>query len=538
MIRAFFLFLFLPIRVLFFLYQLLRLKLSKSSEYFLEIPEEFQRERKSFFYRLLDGKEEAPTFIQFLNECKLIGEHKNIRKVHVYVPEIQFGTATVYLIREELLNLKHKGIEIEIFCEAGNLDSLLLMEVGTTRLSISSSEFHVKIPSIESIFYGEFFKKWKVEIDVFQSGKYKSFGETFTRKNFTQEAKANLEFLVKDLNSEMENSLPSLDKSIRKLPFLHAELLKEKGFLHQFVEETEFVKRRETSASYSILARNHYVSTFRLFPKRIPKVILFPLEGSIQAGSRQEKSPRSGTIEAYPIREALREISEDKSIRGVLFLVNSPGGSALHSEILYREIKALQENKLIFSYILDVGASGGYYISLGAKEIHTTPFSILGSIGAIALRPNLKKTLENFGVTTDVVGDYSGREAFSLFSPLRGETKQFFQKEIQRVEDQFYTRVMENRKKTRKEMESIGQGKVYSGKKSLELGLVDSITTINQILEKMKTILKTDKLELITSLPEYSWKAAMGKFSLLQISSAIKNKTGIQYRFLGKRGFF
>ena len=221
---------------------------------------------------------------------------------------------------------------------------------------------------------------------------------------------------------------------------------------------------------------------------------------------------KSDAIHAYPVLAALKSLREDKSIKGVIIEIDSPGGSAFASELIYQEILKLKKKVKVYAYFQNVAASGGYYIASACDKIISNPLCITGSIGTVMIRPNLKKLYNDYGISKQRIEFYPLREIFSEYGQLSSESKEFLTEEIARVNGQFYERVMLSRKKTLKELETLAQGRVFTGKSFLASNMVDSTQSFLETVEELKKDLGLDQV-LIQYLPSiYSFKSMIREF--------------------------
>ncbi|EMO73760.1 peptidase, S49 protease IV domain protein, partial [Leptospira kirschneri str. 200801925] len=193
--------------------------------------------------KLLSSKEEVSFFTVFLLELKLLSQIPNLKKVSILIQQPEYGFGETLNIAEGLRVLKERGIVLEGFALTGGLKSLFLLGVCNERFSSESSEFFPVLPSAESFFFGNAGKKWGVRAETFQSGPYKSFGETFQRDKFSSKARENLNSLLKQMTDDLESIFKSYTGFTLKTfaePFLSAKVLRERKFVTEFLNEEDF----------------------------------------------------------------------------------------------------------------------------------------------------------------------------------------------------------------------------------------------------------------------------------------------------------
>jgi protease-4 len=182
------------------------------------------------------------------------------------------------------------------------------------------------------------------------------------------------------------------------------------------------------------------------------------------------------------INEALKKAREDDEIKAIVLRVNSPGGSALTSDIIWREIQLTKAAKPVVVSMGDVAASGGYYISVGADKIFAEPTTITGSIGVFGTIPNLSGLAKDIGIHAEQVGTNRNSVQYSLFEPMSDQFRSVVSKSVESTYDTFLNRVSEGRNITVAQADSLAQGRVWSGEDAKRLGLVDELGNLDDAI--------------------------------------------------------
>jgi protease-4 len=191
-----------------------------------------------------------------------------------------------------------------------------------------------------------------------------------------------------------------------------------------------------------------------------------------------------GTVGGESTARLIRQARLDKDVKALVLRVDSPGGSVLASEEIYRELLALKAaGKPLVVSMSGYAASGGYYISAPADEIWASPATLTGSIGIFAVIPTVDRTLGKIGVSVDGVGTTALSGALRIDRPMGEEARALLQSEVSRGYDEFLERVSSGRKKTREQIDSIAQGHVWAGTDAHRLGLVDQLGSFNDALK-------------------------------------------------------
>ena len=276
----------------------------------------------------------------------------------------------------------------------------------------------------------------------------------------------------------------------------------------------------------------------------VEKILLIDIDGPIS--NRPKKTLvgfRSDTGMVDRIREILKKAEKDKNIKGILLRVNSPGGTVTSSDIIYHEIKSFKERFKVKVYVsvIDVAASGGYYVALAGDSIMVHPTSLVGSIGVLALKLNLEGLMDKVGVEWEVVKSSKKKDFMSPFRPLTKEERGLFQETIDRYYDRFVDLVVLNRDGLDvKEVRALADGRVYNARQALNNHLVDSIGYLKDLVELAKKELDQPDLKVVTySRPReyksnyYSSMGSTPKINLINLDLGFDwNQISPQFLFL------
>ena len=224
------------------------------------------------------------------------------------------------------------------------------------------------------------------------------------------------------------------------------------------------------------------------------------------AGEILDGEQPPGTVGGDSTARLIRTARLDKQVRAVVVRVDSPGGSVLASEQIYRELLALRAaGKPVVVSMSDLAASGGYYISAPADEIWASPATLTGSIGIFAVIPTVEKTLGKIGVTVDGVGTTPLSGQLRLDRPLGEDARVLVQSEIERGYEEFLARVATGRKRTREQIDSIAQGRVWAGEDAKRIGLVDELGSFDDAVKAAARRAKLADYDVEFVEPQLSW---------------------------------
>jgi protease-4 len=336
-----------------------------------------------------------------------------------------------------------------------------------------------------------FFKKTldKLEItpQVFYAGKFKSATEPFRYEKMSEENKTQTKELLMDIKNNVWQEISkarkiptdSIDYYVNNLLLYNSENLKKYNFIDNiyYHDEVETYLKKITDSKDKISFID--LETYKKEVQETKKnpIAIYIAEGSIMDGEAEE-----GSIGSINMVEDLKKIQNDEKIKGVVLRINSPGGSALASDVILREIENLQKKKKVVVSMGNVAASGGYYIASSADKIFAEKNTITGSIGVFSIIPNFQKLFENkLGVTFDEV-ELNDHAIMGLNKPFDDTESKYAQIQTEQIYTRFKSIVGKGRKLHTDSVENIAQGRVWSGEKARKIGLVDQIGTLQDAI--------------------------------------------------------
>jgi protease-4 len=342
--------------------------------------------------------------------------------------------------------------------------------------------------------------------DIFQIGKYKSAGDMFTQKQMTDAHREYINSLLDDLfNRYVEAIAQARHKTtedVRNLidnaPY-NAAKAKEAGLVDGAAYRDEVEKTMKAMLGYKDAdqftpvkgADYRDVSPESLGLNKGEKIAVIYATGDIGSGSSQDSPTGDQSIGSDTLAKALTDAAADKSIKAIVMRVDSPGGSGLASDIIWHAVEAANQKKPVVVSMSDVAASGGYYISASAAKIIAQPSTITGSIGVVAGKPVMRGFYDWLGISNEYV--LRGKTA-GMFR----ETEKFSDEERAKFEDwikttyyqDFVPKVAKGRNKDAQSIDSVGQGRVWTGAQAKERGLVDEFGGLDRAVEVAKQLAK------------------------------------------------
>lgn len=390
---------------------------------------------------------------------------------------------------------EESGKPVYFYDEVIGSDKLLYLASAGDTIFISPEGSVAMYGAIVSKFY---FKriadKFGVGFDVLKHGRYKSAVEPFFRTSMSDDDKAQSQRIVDVIWSEVRDSIAAsrdvaperIDEFVDNLQSLttRAEDLKQVGLIDGGLYYDQFEEKLAAMADCEVNELN-FMNIYDLTPaddnnygnKQIAVVYA---EGQIFDGSSESDNEN---IYADDLAETLRKLRMDDKVESVVLRVNSPGGSALASDIIWREVALLSQQKNVVVSMGGYAASGGYYISCAANYIYAEPTTLTGSIGVYGMVPNVEKAADNLGVDLDVVGSSKAPIVTGVRALTEGE-KAVLMNSIERTYKTFVTRVSDGRLMSYEAVDSIGQGRVWMGADAVKNGLVNEIGSLDDAIEK------------------------------------------------------
>ncbi len=364
----------------------------------------------------------------------------------------------------------------------------------------------------ETMFFKNAFDKYGIGVEVVRVGKYKSFGEAQSLTKFSPEARQETQQLLNNLWSEFKTTIGSSRQltpdSIQKMADDRGMLTAAQSIKNKLVDRTAYAdevvaelqkisgKDEEDKTSFRKITIEDYASVVdKQARNSTRKIAIIYAQGSIVSG---EGSP--GQIGGDKLARQLRELRLDKNVKAVVLRVNSPGGSALASDIIQREVRLLYKEKPVVVSMGDVAASGGYWISTYSNKIFAESNTITGSIGVIGINYNYQKLANNNGITWDVVKTSKLADSITIARPRTPQELAISQQMVDDIYDDFLNKVAESRKLPKQKVAEIAQGRVWSGSDAKKIGLVDDIGGLNDAISYAA---QTAKLGKDWELEEY-----------------------------------
>lgn len=443
----------------------------------------------------MDFKELSLTNI--LKNIKKAKKDDKIDGIFLNLSTINAGIATVEEIRNALLDFKESGKFIITHSNFYTHKSYYLASAANQIYLTPEGSMQFVGLSAQIMFYKNLFKKIDIEPVIIRHGKFKSAVEPYMLDKMSEANREQTSTYIGNIWNGMLNNIAKERKiSIEKLNTIANDLLisnakscVELGLIDslKYYDQllAEFQERTEakTFKDIEFTSLSHYskakVKTDDDKTSTKERIAVIYASGEIVDGEG-----KSDNIGGASLSRTIRKVRQDDKIKAIVLRVNSPGGSAMASEVILREVQLAKATKPVIVSMGDYAASGGYYISCAADTIVSDPNTLTGSIGVFGLMFNVSKLLnDRLGVNIDKVNTNTHSDIGSMLRKMTPEEQAYIQHSVENVYSTFITHVAEGRAMTTQEVDNIGQGRVWSGIKAKELGLVDIIGGLDKAIE-------------------------------------------------------
>ena len=354
--------------------------------------------------------------------------------------------------------------------------------------------------------------------DALHIGEYKTYSNTFTQHTFTPAHREMAESLNNDMFEQLVRGIADGRKKseaeIKSLidhgPFLPEDALRA-GLIDDLMYEDQIddkVKLAAGKPHYVEMNEYRGVSAASLGLNRGPRIAVIYAAGIIASGKSNYDSPSGAVVGSDTLIDYLRKARADNSVKAIVLRVDSPGGSAIASDVIWREVLLTRNQKPLIASMSDVAASGGYYIAMPAHAIVAEPSTLTGSIGVVLTKFVIDGTLKKLGINMEGVSQGKFADMYSPVRPFSPEERARMMENMQATYDTFVEKAAQGRNTTPERIDAIGQGRVWTGRQAKEIGLVDELGGLDRAvaLAKQRAKIAQDaEVELVIYPPKKSF---------------------------------
>ncbi|HXT71965.1 MAG TPA: signal peptide peptidase SppA [Vicinamibacterales bacterium] len=402
-------------------------------------------------------------------------------------------------VRAALEDFRQSGKPVTAYLEFGGAQEYYLASAADRVVLMPAGQLDLTGIATYELFFRGAFDKLGVTPDLLHIGEYKTAANTFTERNFT---KAHLEMtkslnrdwydeLVRAIAASRKKSVEEIRKVIDSGPF-QPEAALAAGLIDQVAYEDELDDKAPIQGTRRLEASSYqqaYVAGASSTAGA--KIAVLYAVGTIASG-KSTLDGSGGVVGSETFVDWLRKVRVDSAVRAIVIRIDSPGGSAIASEVIWRELMLTRDMKPLIVSMGDVAASGGYYIAVPAHAIVAQPGTLTGSIGVVTGKFALGGALDKIGVGTGVVSDGKYADIYSPFRPFSAEERARIEEQLRSTYELFLSRVAEGRKTTKEKIDTIAQGRVWTGRQALERGLVDELGGLDRAIRLAKERAKLD----------------------------------------------
>ena len=482
-----------------------------------------------------------------LNAIEAAKTDDKIKGISILNNQSQLGLAQSKSVRDKLEEFKKTGKFVYAYANYYTQGEYYLNSVANQVYLNPVGEVDFKGLSAEILYMKELQEKSGVKFEVIRHGKYKSAVEPFLAQEMSPENREQMTVLlnsvwstiVSDIAKSRNLTIAQLDAIANSLGARTPELALANKLVDKVAYEDEYHNmiraklKIDKKEKYNIVSITDYAKTAATTVEDYSKddiVAIIYAQGDIMGGEGDVNIIGEGSI-----KRSLEEARNDDDVKSIVLRVNSPGGSALTSELIWREIEITKKVKPVVVSMGNYAASGGYYIAANADRIFAEPNTITGSIGVFGMLPNMNQLGKNIGINAEQVQTHANANGYSVFEPINENFKGFVLESIEKTYATFVKRVADGRKMTTAQVDAIGQGRVWTGIDAQKIGLVDEIGGLDAAIKYAAKLGKTTSYRT-ENYPEYekSFEDLLANFTGMAM---FKTKEQLLKEQLGEEGF-
>ena len=494
---------------------------------------------------IMGNRETALGLNDILNNIIKAKNDPNIKGIYLEMGYLNAGFATIEEIRNALLDFKESGKFITSYSEYYSQRAYYLASVANTICLYPEGALELKGLNSTVMFYTDALKKIGIEPQIIRHGKFKSAVEPFMLTEMSEANREQVEtfmgsiwdqFLInvsenrnitkEALNKIIDNFDIKTPRDAKKLGLVDELFYRDQiqNHLTQLMEKEKFDDLKFISHSKYKNVKNENAGT--KFKK--DKIAVIYAQGEIESGEGNET-----TIGSERISKAIRKARLDEKVKAIVLRVNSPGGSALASDVIWREMTLAKAAKTVVVSMGDVAASGGYYIACDADRIYASPNTITGSIGVFGIMMSFQELFtDKLGLTFDQVKTNKFADLGSVNRPLTKEEYSIIHASVVDVYNTFTSKVAEGRNMTQNEVDAIGQGRVWSGTNAMDINLIDKYGGLHEAIKGAAELAEMEEYRLL-ELPEQKdpFQQILEELETGFSTSIMKYNLGDEYKY-------
>ena len=451
----------------------------------------------------LDGAEDRIALRDLERVLRFAKTDERIEGVYLNIGAIQAAPAMLLEMHNAILDFKTSGKWVIAYSEGYSQAGYFVASAANEVYMYPTGNFDWHGLNAEVMFYKKLLDQLEIEAQVIRgpNNKFKSAVEPFIYDHMSDENRLQMATFIDDIwkvmcekiSAQRGTSVEELNAAATTLRFINNNALLESKLLDGLIYPDELAAKmsarlkdkgkleNDKKLEDEVISYDRYLEVVKMeeTASDVAEVAVVYAIGGIESGKGDDE-----TIGSDRIAQALRDARLDEGIKAVVLRVNSPGGSALASDVIWREAELIKQSGKVFVVSMgDYAASGGYYIACGADRIFAQPNTITGSIGVFGIIPNLQNFLDHkLGITFDAYKTHEHANMMTLTAPLDTVQKRAMQDMVSNIYNDFTSKVAKGRNISQNYVDSIGQGRVWSGEDALNIGLVDELGGLREAI--------------------------------------------------------
>ena len=449
-----------------------------------------------------------------INAIESAKTDEDIKGISILNNESELGMAQRKALRDALEDFKKSGKFVMAYSNSYSQKEYYLNSVANTIYINPVGDFDFKGLSAELLFFKDLQEKTGVKMEVIRHGKYKSAVEPFLDNKMSDANKEQTLSLLNSVWSSITNDISKSRKvSVAKLNEIANGLLARtpemakseklvdvvayEDVYHDAIRKMLKVEKDEDYNKVNLFDYTRKIATTSKNLEVKDKIAVIYAQGNIMSGEGDVNTIGEGSM-----RRSLMEARKDENVKAIVLRINSPGGNALTSDLIWREIELTKKVKPVVVSMGNYAASGGYYIACNANKIFAENNTITGSIGVFGVLPNFTQLATKIGIHTEQVKTNENAAEYSPFVPMDEKFKAVTLESVEHIYKTFVSHVAQGRKMTFAQVDSIAQGRVWSGAEAVKIGLVDKIGGLDAAIKEAASLSKTKQYNT-QNFPEF-----------------------------------
>lgn len=477
---------------------------------------------------ILELTDEKLALNKIINAIENAKTDSNIKGISIKTTLVNAGIAQTQAIRNKIEEFKESGKFVYAYNDVYSQKNYYLSSVADSLFLNPVGAIDFKGLATEILYYKDFEDKYGVKMEVIRHGKYKSAVEPYLTNKMSDANREQTTSLLKSIWSEITDDISkSRNITTEQLNLIadnangrNAIMAKNHKLIDAIIYEDEYDEKLalNTDKKTNTISLADYINSGkgRISATAKNKIAVIYAQGEIMYAEGNEDIIGQGII-----NKALRKARKDKNVKAIVLRVNSPGGSALASELIWRELELTKKEKPLVVSMGNVAASGGYYIACNADKVLAEPTTITGSIGVFGAIPNFNKLADNIGINAEQVST-NNNPNYSVFEPMDKKFYDVTKEGVEQIYTTFVNRVAVGRNMTFEQVNEIAQGRVWTGKEALKNGLVDKLGNLNDAITVAAELAQIEAYK-VRNYPNYK-KDLKEAFSFSPFAKASKEE--------------